>query len=337
MTAGGLATAVWTDSDGVWTADRSATGKWGPSQLLLPGASAPLFTMNERGDAAIAWTMGGPPGNSSSVLAVLRPAGRNWTSPQTLASGTFVIADHVGIGEDGGAIVTWETYQEICRYGECFQNHFSLHTSRNNGPGWVRTGVLLGPDANSHIARVVIDAGGGAMLVVLNSSGAYVSATQPPAGNTWSTFNTAVFVNGLSMVSELASDRDGNVTMVYETIGLTTSQAFYVDGSIGHNAWSSPVLLSGGDTNVRQIYFAVATNGTSVAAWLSSSGTPAIHAAIRTSSTIPWSVPVTISAPGSTEISPEAAAVSTSGSAIVVYSGYNQSSVHTEYAVNYTP
>jgi hypothetical protein len=175
------------------------------------------------------------------------------------------------------------------------------------------------------------------MLVALNSSGAYVSATQGPAVNTWSTFNTAVFVNGTSMVSDVASDRDGHVTMVYETIGFTTSQAFYVDGSIGNNSWSPPVLLSGGDTNVSQIYFAVATNGMGVAIWLSSSGTPAIHAAIRTSSTAPWSVPVTVSAPGSTEISPEAVAVSASGSAIVIYSGYNRSSVHTEYVVNYTP
>jgi hypothetical protein len=44
-----------------------------------------------------------------------------------------------------------------------------------------------------------------------------------------------------------------------------------------------------------------------------------------------------VSRPGSTEIGPEAAAVNSAGDAIVIYSGYNANSVHTEYAVNYTP
>jgi hypothetical protein len=49
-----------------------------------------------------------------------------------------------------------------------------------------------------------------------------------------------------------------------------------------------------------------------------------------------WSTPVTVSEPGN-EIGPEAAAVSSSGSAIVVYSGYDANNVHTEYATNYRP
>ena len=335
VSAGGFATAVWTDSNGVWTADRPANGKWEAPQLLLPGTSAPIFTMNARGDAAIAWTVGGPPGNQSSVMATLRPAGQGWSSPQTVASGLYVTADHAGIGEDGAVIVTWESFAAFCNAEGCSEFNFRLHTSRNNGAGWTHTGVLLGPDPDSHIARVALDAGGLALLLALNSSGAYVSATEDAAGGAWSSFAKAVFVNGLSMVADLASDSAGDVTMVYEVIGFS-AQAFAIEGSIGDNSWSPPVLLSGSD-NVSQIYFAVSPNGLAIAAWLSSSGTAEVHASIRAGSAGAWSIPVTVSAPGSTELSPEAAAISNSGGAVVIYSGYNPDAVHTEYVANYKP
>jgi hypothetical protein len=44
-----------------------------------------------------------------------------------------------------------------------------------------------------------------------------------------------------------------------------------------------------------------------------------------------------LSVPGSTEIDPGAAAVNAAGDAIVIYSGYNATDVHTEYASTYTP
>src|SRR6202167_4911383 len=75
IAATGFATAVWSDDNGVWTADRPAASNWNPAQLLIPGASNPIFVMNSQGAAAIAWTVGNPPGAGSSVLAVVRPAG----------------------------------------------------------------------------------------------------------------------------------------------------------------------------------------------------------------------------------------------------------------------
>lgn len=76
ISTAGFATAVWSDSNGVWTADRPSGSKWDAAQLLIPGASNPIFVMNSRGDAAIAWLVGGGPRSTSgSVMAVLRPAG----------------------------------------------------------------------------------------------------------------------------------------------------------------------------------------------------------------------------------------------------------------------
>jgi hypothetical protein len=49
-----------------------------------------------------------------------------------------------------------------------------------------------------------------------------------------------------------------------------------------------------------------------------------------------WSAPARISGPG-TYISPEAAAVESAGNAVAIYSGYDGSSVHTEYGTSYQP
>jgi len=338
ISAAGFATAVWSDQGGVWTADRPPASPWNPPKLLIPGASSPIFVMNSQGAAAIAWTVGGPASASSSVMAVVRPAGGSWTAQQIVASGVHVTADHAGIGENGAAIVTWETYNATCKKYGCVVSAFALHAFRQNAgaAGWVDSGSLLGPDGAAHDARVALDSAGGAMLVATNSSGAYASATEGNSGGAWSAFKTILNPEGLTITSDLASDDAGQVTLVYEFIGFSTSQAFAVSGSISNNTWSSPVVLSGSDTSVGQVYFTVASGGVALAAWLNSSATPEVRAAIRATPTGTWSSPVTVSGPG-TEIGPEAAAVNSSGEAIVIYSGYNAASVHTEYATNYQP
>jgi hypothetical protein len=339
ISAAGFATAVWTDDNGVWTADRPPASKWNPPQLLIPLASSPIFVMNSQGDAAVAWAVGGPTATQSTVMAVLRPAGGTWTSQQTVASGVHLAADHAAIGANGAVIVTWESYTAVCSDGFCSLSNYLLHASRQDtGTGaWIDSGVLMGPDDDSHDARVALNSAGLAMLVALSGTGAYTSATQGVSGGAWSPFNVAVDPQGITIVSDLATDNAGSVTMVYEAIGFSTSQALAIAGSISSNAWSPPVVLSGSDTSVGQVYFALAPSGAALAVWLSSSATPEIHAVVRASATGTWSSPATVSRSGSSEIGPEAAAVNSSGKAIVTYSGYNAADVHTEYATNYQP
>ncbi|HEY6446223.1 MAG TPA: hypothetical protein VIY53_07185 [Acidobacteriaceae bacterium] len=339
VTTAGFATAVWSDSNGVWTADRPSGSKWDAAQLVIPGSANPIFVMNSRGDAAIAWSVGGGPRSTSgSVMAVLRPAGGEWSAQETVASGAHLIVDHAGIGDSGEVIVTWETYTAVCqRYG-CSQTNYLLHASRQNtGSGaWADSGSLQGPDLTAHDARVELDSAGGAILLAHSSSGVYTSATQGNSGGAWSAFKAAVNPQGSVIIADLAGDDAGQVTLVYECITYPTSQALAVNGAIANNAWSSPVVLSGVDTSVGQVYFAQAPNGASLATWLSSSGTPAVHAVTRASATGTWSAPASISGPLS-YISPEAAAVEPNGNGMVIYSGYNAASVHTEYAINYLP
>ncbi len=339
ISTAGLATAVWSDQNGVWTADRPPASNWNPPHLLIPGVSSPIFVMNSRGDAAVAWTVGGGPrASSGSVMAVVRPAGEAWTSQQIVASGAHVIADHAGIAENGALIVTWESYDAVCKKYGCVLSSYVLHAARQSAgtDAWADSGALLGPDRAPHAARVALDSAGDAMLAALSSSGAYTSATQGSSGGAWSSFNTIVNPQNSTIVTDLASDDEGQVMLVYESIAFPTSQALAVSGSISNNRWSSPVVLSGSDTNVGQVHFALAPSGAALTIWLSSSGTPVIHAITRATATGTWGSPITVSGPG-TSISPEAAAVDSSGDAIVIYSGYNAASVHTEYATNYQP
>ena len=339
ISTAGSATAVWSDQNGVWTADRPRASNWNPPQLLIPGASSPIFVMNSRGDAAVAWTVGGGPrASSGSVMAVVRPAGGAWTSQQIVASGVHVSADHAGIAENGTLIVTWESNDATCKKYGCVVSNYVLHAARQNAgtETWVDSGALLGPDRAAHAARVVLDSAGDAMVAALSSSGTYVSATQGNSGGAWSSFNTIVNPQSTTIVTDLASDDAGQVMLVYESIVYPTSQALAVTGAISNNAWSSPVVLSGSDASVSQVHFALAPSGAALILWLSSSGTPANHAITRTTATGTWSSPMTVSGPG-TSIAPEAAAVDSSGDAIVIYSGYNAASVHTEYATNYQP
>ncbi len=339
ISAAGFATAVWSDQGGVWTADRPPTSNWSSPRLLIPGVTNPIFVMNSQGAAAIVWSVGGPRSTSSQVLAVVRPTGGSWSAQQLVTSSVHVVVDHAGISTNGAVIVTWETYNATCSKYGCSLSAYDLHASRQSaGSGsWVDSGSLLGPDRAAHDARVALDAAGGAALVAVNSAGAYASATQGNSGGAWSSFKTVAAPQGTAITTDLASDDAGQVTLMYEFIvGFSNSQAFAVNGSIGNNTWSSPAVISGSDMNVGQIYFAVAPGGAALAIWLNSSGTAAVRAITRATGTGNWSVPVTISGPGS-QIGPEAAAVSSAGNAVVVYSGYDANSVHTEYAINYQP
>ena len=339
ISAAGFATAVWTDANGVWTADRPAGAGWNAPQLLIPLASSPIFVMDAQGDAAVAWTLGGATSAHSSVMAVLRPAGGLWTVPQTVATGVHLQADHAGIGGNGAAIVTWESYSAFCSDGFCELSNFVQHASRQAaGTGaWVDSGPLLGPADEAHNAFVALDSTGRAILVALTASGAYVSATQGDSGGAWSPFNVAVNPQSISIVSDLASDDAGDVTMVYEAIGFSVAEALAVSGTISANAWSPPVVLSTGDFSISEVHFALASSGAALAVWATNSATPVIQAVTRTTPMGAWTSPVTVSQPGSTEIDPEAAAVNAAGDAIVIYSGYNANDVHTEYASTYTP
>jgi hypothetical protein len=359
VSTAGFATTIWLDGNGLWTADRPSAAPWTSPQLLSQDrlleqdvmanfSQNPVFKMNSGGDAAIVWLTGG-----GSVAAVTRAAAGAWSSQQTVASpgtGTGVTLDHAAISENATVIAAWDAFQITCvvRNGRrtCHNSNFVLHASRRDPATgtWVDSGGLLGPDGSAHSSRVALDSTGRAMLVVLNTAGVFVSATQGASGGAWSAFQTAVNPGASVEGFNLASDDAGNVTLVYESLSFsvpTQSQAVAVNGSIGTDAFASPVVVSGAATDVGLVSLALAPNGNALIDWMVGGSTPEVQAAFRSTATGSWGSPLTISGPGCSSLggscSPEAIAVNSDGNGLVIYSGYDASQVHTEYATNFQP
>jgi hypothetical protein len=356
VSTAGFATATWLDDSGLWTADRPSTAPW-TSPLLLSQdrllerdvaanpSQNPVFKMNSGGDAAIVWLTG-----AGSVVAVTRAAGGAWTSQQTVASpgtGTGVTLDHAGISENGTVVALWDAFQITCvvRNGRrtCHNSNFVLHASRRDPATgtWLDSGGLLGPDGSAHTSRVALDSTGRAMLVALNTAGLFVSATQGASGGAWSAFQTAASPGITVEGTDLASDDAGDVTLVYESVS-SASQAVAVSGSIGSNAFGPPVVVSGAATDLGLVSLALAPNGNALIDWMvGGSATPEVQAVFRATATGSWGSPLTISGPGCSALggscSPEAIAVNSAGNGLVIYSGYDASQVHTEYATNFQP
>src|ERR1017187_2501175 len=138
-------------------------------------------------------------------MAVLRHAGAAWTAQQVVASVAHVSADHSVIAGKVAGVVTWESYDAVCKKYGCVLSSYVLHASRQN-PGtvsWVDSGSLLGPDRALHAAQVTLDSAGGAMLVALSSSGPFTSATQGNSGGAWTPFKTVVSPQGPTIVGNL--------------------------------------------------------------------------------------------------------------------------------------
>jgi hypothetical protein len=349
----GFATAIWLDDSGLWTADRPAASSWRSPQLLSSDPSLvrnvsvdrslePIFKMNSGGEAMIVW-LGG-----SSVVAVTRPAGGAWTSQQTVASpgsGTGVKFGHAAISANGTVIATWDAFQIICSTvngrRRCHDANFVLHASRRDPAAgtWVDSGALLGPNGSAHTSRAALDATGRAILVALNAAGVYVSSTQGALGGAWGAFQTAVNPGNPTVGTDLASDDAGDVTLVYD---VGPSQIVAVSGSIGTNAFASPVTVSGANTGGGSVSLALAPNGNALIVWMAGgSSNPEVLAAFRATATGSWGSPIVVSGPGCSSLggscSPEAVAVNSSGNGLVIYSGYDAAQVHTEYATNFQP
>jgi hypothetical protein len=130
--------------------------------------------MNSQGAAAIGWTVSGPPGSSSSVLAVVRPARGNLERSTT--DGQRRIRCRRSCGNRRG----WRGDRYVgnlqCHLQEmrlrakqlrsaCPQQKRASAHGLNAGRRWDLTG-------ETHDARVALDSTGRAMLVALSSSGA---------------------------------------------------------------------------------------------------------------------------------------------------------------------
>lgn len=339
VSASGNATAIWGDVDGSWTADRSATGIWTPSQLLIPAISGPAFVMNSKGDAALMWSTGSVRGSSTSIIVMRRPAGSIWGAQETVATGAYVGRNSIGISNNGDVMVAWETYSASCGIEKCTLSNFVLHASRElaAASAWQDSGPLTAVDPASHSALTTLDRAGRAVLVY-SMPGAYNAITQLAAGSAWSA-PALVYASTSMYTAGLSSDASGNATLALLDLTLGTGQVMTVNGNISNNIWSPAVKVSGGDIYPNQVIYGGSTSGAAVLTW--AAGDPnysnyKIRGAVRLSSAGSWTSPKTLSPANAQLAAPEAVAVNTKGNAAVILSSFdNFFSGHTEYAVNF--
>lgn len=336
--ASGQVTAIWSDYDGVSTAD-AVKGQWSAPQVLLPGVTSPTFLMNSRGDALLIWGYGGPRFEPNYVYAMRRLAGGTWGQQETVISAPHVTYDGVILAENGDALVTWETYDSTCSLEKCQTFNYAMHVSREtrNGNTWDDSGILTGPETNSHWPRIAADPTGAAAVLYAGPSGALFSKTQPGAGQPW-TAGVQVYTSFDYWNGGLASDRNGIVTIV--ALDRALNKVVSIRGSLKTNKWTNPIAISGNDANPTQVLFGMGSNGAAVAVWLSGDpnySTALVRAAVVPGSRKPWETPTSIS-PGLIEMpGPESVAVNATGKAVVTFSAFDSKLRHVEYAVSYTP
>lgn len=342
VSAAGESIAVWTEADGVWTAERPAQGEWGEARLLVAGAAAPLLAMNAQADAALAWGSGVGPGGPMQLNVMRRDAGGAWQAPQVIATGSSSLGTHVAFNDvaiadgTGEVVATWETY-DIHGCPRCTLVNHVLHASRA-GRGsnvWADSGALHGPQTWSHRAFATVDPAGHAGVAFEDYPRGAMLTTHEGAGAAWSTpalvyqpdYARSVWVAGL------ASDAGGNATLAL----LDEPGAIAVVGSLATGLWNRPVIVSGTDASVGFVRIASSASGAAIMTWLSGDEFfthNVVRAATRNTTFTTWRRPRTISPAGVEWPVPEAVAVNPNGQGIVVFSAFDSTlTVHTEYAV----
>src|ERR1019366_5125086 len=100
----GNATAIYTTATSTGTyVDHLAGGNWG-----APGPTNGVnqfHVSNDRGDEGLAWSTGGARPTSSTIDAVVRPAGGTWSLASTVATGVHLAFDGALMLSDGSMAV----------------------------------------------------------------------------------------------------------------------------------------------------------------------------------------------------------------------------------------
>ena len=170
-TTSGNATAIYTTATSTGTyVDHLAGGNWGTPG---PTNGVDLFVVgNDKGDQGIAWSTGGARPTSSTVDAVVRPAGGTWSLASTVATRVHLAFDGSVMAPDGSMSVAWESFDSVCGERTCKTSNWVLHVSTRaaGAQSWVDSGPLLGPDATQHFAQLAADGAGDLGLVGLSGA-----------------------------------------------------------------------------------------------------------------------------------------------------------------------
>jgi hypothetical protein len=327
--ASGNATAIYTSPTiGAAYIDKPAGGSWGTPRAT--NGVNQFFVSNDNGVEGLAWGTGGARPTSSTVVAIVRPAGGTWSAPATIAAAPHLSFDGAIVAPDGSMAVAWESFDSVCGSRTCKTSNWVLHVSTRaaGAQNWVDSGALLGPDATQHFGQLAAD-GVGDLGVLSIQSGNIVSKVRH--GSTWSSTvvvvsdSTFQYYTGTGRDNRIfASDSAGHATIVgWGNIQLSTLAA--IDGNLTTNTWGSPATISGSDQDPGYFDFAMSSSGAAIAFYplLLQSGTTTWRAITRPGAGKPWNAPETAGSSFEGGGTPDGVAVDSAGQAAVVFHGYS--------------
>jgi hypothetical protein len=278
----------------------------------------------------LAWGTGGARPTSSTVVAIVRPAGGVWSPPATIAAAPHLSFDGAIVAPDGSMAVAWESFDSVCGSRTCKTSNWVLHVSTRaaGSQSWVDSGALLGPDATQHFGQLAAD-GVGDLGVLSIQAGNIVSKVRH--GSTWSSTvvvvsdSTFQYYTGTGRDNRIfASDSAGHATIVgWGNLQLTNLAA--IDGNLTNNTWGSPTTISGPDQFPGYFDFAMSSSGAAIAFYplLLQSGTTTWRAITRPGAGKPWNAPATAGSSFEGGGTPDGVAVDSAGQAAVVFHGYS--------------
>jgi hypothetical protein len=325
----GNVTAVYTSqTTGATYVDRPAGGNWGTPGTINGGVSQ-FYVHNDKGDEGLAWGTGGARASSSTVDAMVRPAGGAWGAATTIAAAPHLSFNGSVMAPDGTTAVAWESFDSVCGSRTCKTSNWVLHVS-TLAPGaqtWVDSGALLGPDTTSHFAQMAADGNGNLGAVALQG-GNLVSVVRHASG--WTSPAVVAPLTAISYYTGTgrdnrvyASDANGHATVVSWGPGLYTLVA--VDGNLATNTWGAVTTISGQDQNPNYFDFAMSSTGAAIVFWsvAGNGGYTTWRAATRGGSGMAWNAPATAGTSFEGGGTPEGVAVNSAGEAAVVFHGYS--------------
>ncbi len=261
---GGAVSAVWQFYDGagyrVVSARRPAGGAWeAPAELttapVAGGEPLPRIAVDDSGRATAVWTQ-----SPTEAYAAGRDAGGAWDAPVTVSGTPGTVAyPTVAMDASGNATAIWRRLSGVQRIETA---------TRAAGGSWGTPELLTTGTAVSSDFDLAVDPDGNALVAYGQTVGPdfLMRAKRRPAGGAWqATADDLSLAGANSSVPQALLDRAGNATVAWIRYGTPrVVQAAHASPS---GAWSAPVDVATGGTDVFGTWLSANPNGDLALSW----------------------------------------------------------------------
>jgi hypothetical protein len=290
-----------------------------PTDLSVPGGEAiePQVALDPAGDAVAVWRRHN--GFNYVLESASRPAGGSFSAPaRRSVAGGDTEAPQVAMDAAGNTVVVWSQRTGAAKA-------IVEAASRPAGGTFSAPVALSAQVGNAVNPQVAIDAAGDTVVVWrqhTSATTAVVEAASRPAGS--SSFSAAIPVSapgGNAVDPQVAIDRAGDVTAVWEGFSSTATGAEFIVESAsrpaGSGAFSAAVKLSARSLANLQPQVALDPAGDAVAIWSRSDATQSfVESASRPAGSAAFSAAAQLSSPN--EQQPQIA-LDAAGDAVAVW------------------